>query len=140
MDYHANTVYRTLYPLVGKKVRVQLQPFGGNFSASRPRHIFDVLITQVPAMNAAYGQLSTFQTLWPVTGDIDVVPRPYFEGEMTVGGGRLGQGVPVGRKRLTPSPTAGSPATTSPTRLPLRSLSPWSLGTPARRPTSTFAG
>ena len=85
MDYHPDTVYRTLYPLIGKTVRCQLQPFGGAFSATRPRHQFDVLITEVPALNAAYGQLSTFQTAWPVSGDINVVPSPYFEAEMTVG-------------------------------------------------------
>ena len=85
MDYHPDTVYRTLYPQIGKIVRVQLQPFGGNLSATRPRHQFNVLLTEVPALSAAYGQLSTFQTAWPVSGDIGVTPRPYFRGDMRVG-------------------------------------------------------
>ena len=84
-DYHPHAVYRTLHPLLGQTARLEMQPHGGAHSASNPRHAADVLVTDVPVINAAYGQLSTIRTTWPLAGPVTAVPAPYFSAEMTVG-------------------------------------------------------
>ena len=87
-DYHPHSVYRTLYPLLGKTARVQVNPGTPSslaFTASTPRHRFDVLVTSLPSIDARFGRLSTFTTSWPITGPVVVIPSPYFEAVMTVG-------------------------------------------------------
>ena len=83
-DYGRGGVYRTLRPLMNQAAEVRIWPRGGTPSADRPEHIFEVLIVQLPDLNASVGQLSTFQTTWPVTGEIISKPGPYWTGVMTV--------------------------------------------------------
>ena len=84
-DYHPAAVYRTLHPLLGKTARLEMQPHGGAHSASNPRHAASVLVTEVPVVSAALGQLSTLRTTWPLSGPVEAVPSPYWSAEMTVG-------------------------------------------------------
>ena len=53
-DYHAGTVYRTLQPLIGKIVEITMQPHGTTVMASNPSHRANVLVTDLPMIDAAY--------------------------------------------------------------------------------------
>ena len=95
-DYDHLGVYRTLRPLIGKVARVRIWPYGGTPTASSPAHEFDVLISNLPDINGAFGQLSTIQTSWPVSGPIISRPGPYWDTTMTVGSNVFGGSVLFG--------------------------------------------
>ena len=91
-NYDHLGVYRTLRPLLGKIARVKVWPYGGAVTASNPEHEFDVLISNLPDINGAFGQLSTIQTSWPVSGPIISRPGPYWSATMTVDSRPFGTG------------------------------------------------
>ena len=95
-DYDRQGVYRTIHPLLGKNAEVRIWPNGGTPSASSPEHIFEVLVSEFPDISAAYGQLSTFTTTWPVTGQIISRPGPYWDEVMTVAHHRFNTNTLVG--------------------------------------------
>ena len=70
MDFAADSVDATLWPLLGQTVSITITPTSGAASATNPSYEFDALVTQYQPFANAVGELATLSVSWPVTGDI----------------------------------------------------------------------
>lgn len=83
-DFDPEAVFRTLHPLGGQVVPVEMKPFDGPARASNPVHTAMCVISEVPVLSGRVGELATDQTLWQFTG-VPVYSSATFETTMTVG-------------------------------------------------------
>lgn len=68
-DFAANEVYATLNPLLGTTVTVKIKPVDGNTSATNPEFEGSCFVSQVPFIDASFGELSTLRVTWPFNGE-----------------------------------------------------------------------
>lgn len=83
-DYGPGAVFRTLHPLLGRTVPVEIKPQSGPTRTVNPRHTCNVVIDRVPVLDAQIGELSTVETAWPFSG-LPTYSEAHFETTMTVG-------------------------------------------------------
>ena len=67
-DYASSEVYATLNPLLGTTTTVLVKPTSGAVSATNPSKSVSCLVTELPFVSGAVGELATFDTSWPFTG------------------------------------------------------------------------
>lgn len=84
VDYSPAQLYRTIHALLSETTTVTVSPRSGPPSPGNPRHHVDVLVTEVPVLNAVYGVLSTMTTTWPFVS-VPTVDEAYWVTTMTVG-------------------------------------------------------
>ena len=84
-NYHTGGVYRTLEPLYGKRARLRVRPHGPVESADNPTYSADVLVSRLPRVSAAIGELSTFRTTLRLSGPTTTTPEAIWRAEMVVG-------------------------------------------------------
>jgi len=71
-DFAASEVYATLQPLGGTTTTVALKKDSGSTAATNPQFSGTVVVTGLDHINAGVGQLHTFSTTWPGTGDLTI--------------------------------------------------------------------
>ena len=101
-DFANNSVMRTLDDLHGQEAFVQCNPYTRGRSASKPRYQFNVLVTGLDVMNLRHGLVSTFQTSFPITGEVGKTPSAYFLTRMTCGLTNVGGDIVLGFSRTGP--------------------------------------
>ena len=69
-DFAANEVYATLNPLFGTVTTVSVKPTSDATSATNPKKSVSVVVTELPFVSGAVGELSTFSTSWPFAGEV----------------------------------------------------------------------
>ena len=69
-DFASGEVFATLNPILGKVREVVVRPTDAAAAADNPEKSVDVLITEVPFIDGAVGELSTFSTSWPFSGEV----------------------------------------------------------------------
>ena len=69
-DFDASEVYATLNPLLGTTTTVTVKPTDAATSATNPEKSVSVLVTEVPFIDGAIGELSTFSTSYPFSGEV----------------------------------------------------------------------
>ena len=69
-DFAAAEVFATLNPLLGTTTTVSVKPTTDATSATNPKKSVTVLVTEVPFVSGAVGELSAFSTSWPFSGDV----------------------------------------------------------------------
>ena len=67
-DFASSEVYATLNPLLGSTTTVLVKPTSGAVSATNPSKSVSCLVTELPFVSGAVGELATFDTSWPFTG------------------------------------------------------------------------
>jgi hypothetical protein len=67
-DFASSEVYATLNPLLGTTTTVLVKPTSGAVSATNPSKSVSCLVTELPFVSGAVGELATFDTSWPFTG------------------------------------------------------------------------
>jgi|TARA_R100001163_G_C5047176_1_gene184358 hypothetical protein len=67
-DFASSEVYATLNPLLGTTTTVVVKPTSGAVSATNPSKSVSCLVTELPFVSGAVGELATFDTSWPFTG------------------------------------------------------------------------
>ena len=78
-------VFDTLKDLLGTKVTLKVDPTAGNMQDEGE---VEVLITELPLFDGAIGELSTFSTSWPFSGEATFTlppPTPLYTGKMVTG-------------------------------------------------------
>ena len=73
-DDSVEAVYKVLNPLYGKVTEVKVRPTPDPASASNPEKTVEVVINDLPFIDGSVGELSTFSTSWPFTGDVTTDP------------------------------------------------------------------
>jgi hypothetical protein len=69
-DFASSEVYATLNPLLGTTTTVVVKPTSGAVSATNPSKSVSCLVTELPFVSGAVGELATFDTSWPFTGAV----------------------------------------------------------------------
>lgn len=67
-DFASSEVYATLNPLLGTTTTVLIKPTSAAVGATNPSKSVSCLVTEVPFVSGAVGELATFDTSWPFTG------------------------------------------------------------------------
>ncbi|MBT5255272.1 MAG: radical SAM protein [Euryarchaeota archaeon] len=69
-DFAASEVYATINPLLGTTTTVLVQPVSGSVSATNPSKSVSALVTDVPFVDHAVGDLATVSVTWPFSGAV----------------------------------------------------------------------
>ena len=69
-DMAGSAVYATLKDLLGTAVTVEITPTSGGVSATNPKQSASCLVTELPFMDGAVGDLAEISVTWPVSGVI----------------------------------------------------------------------
>lgn len=69
-DFAASEVYATLNPLLGSTTTVLVVPTSGSVSATNPSKSVSALVTEVPFVDHAVGDLATVSVTWPFSGAV----------------------------------------------------------------------
>jgi len=69
-DFAATEVYATINPLLGTVTTVEVTPTGDAVSATNPKKSVSALVSEVPFVDGAVGDLSTFSTTWNFSGAV----------------------------------------------------------------------
>ncbi len=69
-DFAASSVYATLSALLGTAVTVAVTPTSGSLSATNPKKSGSALVTELPFIDGAVGDLAEVSVSWPISGAI----------------------------------------------------------------------
>ena len=69
-DFAASEVYATINPLLGTTTTVLVVPVSGSISATNPSKSVSALVTDVPFVDHAVGDLATVSVTWPFSGAV----------------------------------------------------------------------
>ena len=69
-DFAASEVYATINPLLGTTTTVLVVPVSGSVSATNPSKSVSALVTDVPFVDHAVGDLATVSVTWPFSGAV----------------------------------------------------------------------
>jgi len=69
-DFATSEVYATINPLLGTTTTVEVTPTSDAVSATNPKKSVSCLVTEVPFVDGAVGDLSTVTVTWPFTGAV----------------------------------------------------------------------
>lgn len=69
-DFAASEVYATLNPLLGTTTTVTVKPTSSATAATNPQKSVSVLVTEVPFVDHAVGDLATISVTWPFAGAV----------------------------------------------------------------------
>jgi len=69
-DFAASETYATLNPLFGTVTTVVVKPTSGAVGATNPSKSVSVLVSELPFVDGAVGDLSTFSTTWNFSGAV----------------------------------------------------------------------
>jgi hypothetical protein len=69
-DFAASEVYATINPLLGTTTTVLVVPVSGSVSATNPSKSVSALVTEVPFVDHAVGDLATVSVTWPFSGAV----------------------------------------------------------------------
>ena len=69
-DFAASEVYATINPLIGTTTTVLVVPVSGSVSATNPSKSVSALVTEVPFVDHAVGDLATVSVTWPFSGAV----------------------------------------------------------------------
>ena len=69
-DFDASEVYATLNPLLGTTTTVEVTPTSSAVSATNPKKSVSCLVTELPFVDGASGDLSTISVTWPFSGAV----------------------------------------------------------------------
>ena len=69
-DFAASEVYATINPLLGTTTTVLVVPVSGSISATNPSKSVSALVTEVPFVDHAVGDLATVSVTWPFSGAV----------------------------------------------------------------------
>ena len=69
-DFAASEVYATINPLLGTLTTVLVLPTSSAVGATNPSKSVSVLVTEVPFVDHAVGDLATISVTWPFAGAV----------------------------------------------------------------------
>ena len=69
-DMAGSAIYATLKDLLGTAVTVTVTPTSGGLSATNPKLSASCLVTELPFIDGAVGDLAEISVTWPVSGAI----------------------------------------------------------------------
>jgi len=69
-DFASGETYATLQTLLNTVTSVSLKGTSAATGAENPLHTVDCLVTEVPFLDAAVGDLATFSVSWPMSGPV----------------------------------------------------------------------
>jgi hypothetical protein len=69
-DFAASETYATLASLLGTAINVTITPASGSVTATNPKKTASCLVTELPFIDGAVGDLAEVSVTWPVTGAI----------------------------------------------------------------------
>jgi len=69
-SFAASETYATLDSLLGTVTTVTFTPTSATAAATNPEKSVSVLVTELPFVDGAVGDLSTISVTWPMTGDV----------------------------------------------------------------------
>jgi hypothetical protein len=69
-DFAASEVYITLAALLGTVVTVAVKPVDSSTAATNPAKSVSCLVTEIPFIDGAVGDLATVSVNWPFTGAV----------------------------------------------------------------------
>ncbi len=69
-DFAATEVYATINPLLGTVTTVEVTPTNSAVGATNPKKSVSVLVSELPFVDGAVGDLSTFSTTWNFSGAV----------------------------------------------------------------------
>jgi len=69
-DFAASETYATLASLLGTAINVTITPASGSVTATNPKKTASCLVTELPFVDGAVGDLAEVSVTWPVTGAI----------------------------------------------------------------------
>ncbi len=69
-SFAASETYATLKALLGTVTTVTFTPTSASAAATNPEKSVSVLVTELPFVDGAVGDLSTISVTWPMTGDV----------------------------------------------------------------------
>jgi len=69
-DFASSEVYATLNPLIGTTTTVLVKPTSSAVGATNPSKSVSVLVTEVPFVDHAVGDLATISVTWPFAGAV----------------------------------------------------------------------
>lgn len=69
-SFAASETYATLDSLLGTVTTVTFTPTSASAAATNPEKSVSVLVTELPFVDGAVGDLSTISVTWPMTGDV----------------------------------------------------------------------
>lgn len=73
-SFAASETYATLDSLLGTVTTVEFTPVGSDsVAATNPKKSVSVLVTELPFVDGAVGDLSTISVTWPMTGPVTTV-------------------------------------------------------------------
>lgn len=67
-DYAAAAVDATLWPLLGTVAAVEVRPTSGSRSATNPGYNGNILVSKLPVVGGAVGDLAKRSVQWPAAG------------------------------------------------------------------------
>ena len=69
-DFAASEVYATINPLLGTVTTVEVTPTSSAVDTTNPKKSVSALVSEVPFVDGAVGDLSTFSTTWNFSGAV----------------------------------------------------------------------
>jgi len=72
-SFAASETYATLDSLLGTVTTVTFTPTSSAVGTDNPKKSVDVLVTELPFVDGAVGDLSTISVTWPMTGAVTTV-------------------------------------------------------------------
>ena len=69
-SFAASETYANLEALLGTVTTVTFTPTSASAAATNPEKSVSVLVTELPFVDGAVGDLSTISVTWPMTGDV----------------------------------------------------------------------
>lgn len=69
-DFAATEVYATINPLLGTVTTVEVTPTSSAVDTTNPKKSVSALVSEVPFVDGAVGDLSTFSTTWNFSGAV----------------------------------------------------------------------
>ena len=69
-DFAATEVYATINPLLGSVTTVEVTPTSSAVDTTNPKKSVSALVSEVPFVDGAVGDLSTFSTTWNFSGAV----------------------------------------------------------------------
>ena len=71
-DFAVSETYATLQPLINTLTTVAVKATSDATAATNPEHRVSCLVTEVPFIDAAVGDLATFSVSWPMSGPVTI--------------------------------------------------------------------
>lgn len=75
-SFAASETYATLDSLLGTVTTVTFTPTSSTVATDNPEKSVDVLVTELPFVDGAVGDLSTISVTWPMTGPVTTSTTP----------------------------------------------------------------